>query len=184
MRVSLYNMNHAHLYGDRNTLISRLDEYKVQHGRYPNDLSELHLRSGSDEGWAGFTLDENRRPIGPWNAPYVYKPKKESYELWSLGHDAQEGGSGFDADIFLGSSADTPIEIPAATIQQFTLDPAAGGVRFGCALAGLFTSIVGLVTIRGSTPFSPARLVILSVTVLMSVVIAALLAALHIPSGH
>jgi hypothetical protein len=183
LRVSLYHFDHWGLDIDRGRIRDTLDAHNVKKGSYPKALSDLQLQA--DERTASsFSYDPQGRPLDPWKTPYVYKRTATSYEVWSLGHDGREGGSGFDTDILLDADPRVLIDIQPATLRQFTLDPASFGVQKGCLIAGLFASIVGLVTIRGPKPISAARLSILLATVVMSVFIAVVLSALHIPSGH
>ena len=67
--------------------------YKINEGNYPSE----------DEGIpklveAGYL---NKIPNDPWGNEYFYKPSANasSYEVYSLGADANEGGDGENADI-------------------------------------------------------------------------------------
>jgi general secretion pathway protein G len=71
-----------------------LDLYKLEKGRYPNELREL-------------TQATKRNPDGfvkkirkdPWENDYVYQRADRGYTLISYGADGAEGGEGEDADV-------------------------------------------------------------------------------------
>src|SRR5262245_35117818 len=86
LRVSFYYAEAVRLRVDRLDFRDALERHKAKVGSYPIDLAELQEE---DVG--------RRRDI--WGTPYVYKRIDSSYEIWSLGHDGEEGGIGFDADI-------------------------------------------------------------------------------------
>lgn len=89
---------------DINTLDSAIEQYHVQNGAYPNDLTALSVKpSGEDlPNWNGPYI---KKPVSndPWSRPYVYvvpgEHNPDSFDLYSLGRDGKEGGSGSDADV-------------------------------------------------------------------------------------
>ena len=60
--------------------------------RKPNGLPEP--RNYNPGGYA------RKVPTDPWQNPYVYINAGETFELYSLGADGQEGGEGAAADIY------------------------------------------------------------------------------------
>ena len=70
-----------------------LDVYKLYHGNYPSE--EEGILKLVESGY----LD--KIPKDPWGNEYFYKPPQNasSYEVYSLGADAKEGGDGENADI-------------------------------------------------------------------------------------
>lgn len=90
------------------TLQLALDQFYLDCGQYPTTEQGLDaLRnkptlSPVPNGWYGPYL-QREVPKDPWGNPYYYKQPGEhnttSYDLYSLGKDAQEGGSGESADI-------------------------------------------------------------------------------------
>jgi len=81
-----------------------LDSFRLDVGRYPTTqegLKVLWAKSSNIKKWDGPYLP---KPVkeDAWGNPYYYKqPGKESnpYDLYSLGSDGQEGGSGDAKDI-------------------------------------------------------------------------------------
>ena len=77
-----------------------LDTYRLDLGRYPNDLEDLVSDNGRDVSWNGPYLRRGL-PLDPWNNDYVYERNDQSFILISFGADGQQGGEGEDSDISL-----------------------------------------------------------------------------------
>lgn len=77
--------------------------YRVDNFAYPNGsegLEALVTEPSNARAWRGPYLDE--MPQDPWGNIYVYRrpgTRGGEYDLFSLGADGVEGGSGNDADI-------------------------------------------------------------------------------------
>jgi general secretion pathway protein G len=91
-RVQIKQLDHA------------LEQFYLDNGRYPSNeesLNALVTPPGQASNWHGPYVKSV--PKDPWGHPYVYRvPGQNShgpYDLYSLGRDGQEGGSGEDADI-------------------------------------------------------------------------------------
>jgi general secretion pathway protein G len=72
-----------------------LDLYEMDNGVYPANLDALKTKPTEATNWKGpYT---KKKPFDPWGRPYVYKfpgtHNPESYDLYSLGKDGQEGGA-------------------------------------------------------------------------------------------
>jgi len=68
-----------------------IQRYQMEKGNPPGDLNEL-----VSEGYM------KKIPLDPWGNAYQYRSPGEhdsDYDIWSLGADGKQGGSGFDADI-------------------------------------------------------------------------------------
>lgn len=75
-----------------------LDTYRMNHSRYPTTeegLEALLKPPGRDRGYI------NSIPRDSWDNEFRYRSPGQNgdYELYSLGRDGQEGGTGLDADI-------------------------------------------------------------------------------------
>ncbi|MGI9455462.1 MAG: type II secretion system major pseudopilin GspG [Aeoliella sp.] len=77
---------------------SAVDLYKHHYKNYPSKLEDLIEKpSDSDvaDEWVGALLDVNKIPDDPWGNPYRIaapgKKKADTYDLWSLGPDGQDG---------------------------------------------------------------------------------------------
>lgn len=85
-------------------LISALDMYKLDVGRYPSTdegLMALIEQPSSAKIWNGPYLRKNKVPSDPWNNPYHYVAPGQhgKFDVFSLGDDGAEGGTGEDSDV-------------------------------------------------------------------------------------
>ena len=84
-------------------LAAALDQFKLDVGRYPTTEEGLKalIENPGVEGWNGPYLKKKKIPKDPWGRPYIYKCPGEhgEYDLYSLGADGKEGGTGENADI-------------------------------------------------------------------------------------
>ncbi|MDA0340423.1 MAG: type II secretion system major pseudopilin GspG [Proteobacteria bacterium] len=81
-----------------------LDIYRLDMGRYPDadaGLKALLERPDGAPAWNGPYLRKADQLLDPWGRPFSYRHPGEhgAYDLYSLGADKTEGGSGEDADI-------------------------------------------------------------------------------------
>lgn len=84
-----------------NQLSGILDLYRLDTGRYPEDLEALVEQPSDADGWNGPYVRKADALIDPWGEAYVYRMPGEHgrFDLMSLGADGREGGEGEDADI-------------------------------------------------------------------------------------
>jgi general secretion pathway protein G len=80
-----------------------LDQYRLDTGRYPSSeqgLGALWVKPADESRWWGPYL-RKAPPKDPWGRDYLYKAPGEhgEYDLYSLGKDGREGGSGEDQDV-------------------------------------------------------------------------------------
>ncbi len=82
-------------------LSTGIDLYRLEVGSYPPDLDALVTRPSGADRWDGPYLKKSTLPKDPWGRDYIYRLPGEhgAYDLYSLGADGQEGGSGEDADV-------------------------------------------------------------------------------------
>ena len=87
-----------------NGFIGALGMYKLDTGRFPTTeqgLQALRVRPQGVDRWDGPYLPQDI-PKDPWGNTYGYKYPGEHGEepdIWSLGADNQQGGSGEAADV-------------------------------------------------------------------------------------
>jgi general secretion pathway protein G len=86
-----------------NSLEKALDHYRLDIGRYPSTeqgLKALMERPQNEAKWQGPYL-QKALPLDPWGRAYLYKSPGEhgEFDLWSLGKDGQQGGTGEGADV-------------------------------------------------------------------------------------
>ena len=80
---------------------SAIDLYRLEVGSYPPDLEALVTQPSGVDRWDGPYLRKKTVPKDPWGRDYIYRNPGENgpYDLYTLGADGQEGGSGEDADV-------------------------------------------------------------------------------------
>lgn len=88
---------------DLSTLGKLIETYRLDTGYYPTTEEGLEaLRSSDAPGWKG-PYTQKPISIDPWGNEYIYEwpgpDGDESYYLYSLGKDNQEGGEGENQDI-------------------------------------------------------------------------------------
>jgi len=81
-----------------------LDLYHLEVGRYPTSDEGLMALSEQPAGvsnWHGPYLKKKAIPSDPWGNAYRYRSPGENsdYDLYSLGRDNADGGSGEDTDL-------------------------------------------------------------------------------------
>ncbi|TAK85255.1 MAG: type II secretion system protein GspG [Aquabacterium sp.] len=84
-------------------LVKGLDQYRLDVGRYPTTeqgLGALWTRPSDEPRWAGPYL-RKEVPKDPWSRDYQYRSPGEhgEFDLYSLGKDGREGGTGEDEDV-------------------------------------------------------------------------------------
>ena len=80
---------------------SAIDTFVLNTGVYPDTLDDLiFCPSGYEELWEGPYLKE-KQLLDTWDRPFYYDPYQGNpYLLISYGADGQEGGTGYDTDIY------------------------------------------------------------------------------------
>ena len=81
-----------------------LDLYRLEVGRYPTSSEGLEalIRQPADtRGWNGPYLTKKTLPQDPWGNDYQYRApgQQGEFDLFSLGADNQQGGTGEDQDV-------------------------------------------------------------------------------------
>ncbi len=84
---------------------NQIEEFKLDHGQYPQSLKDLRRRPGSvtRQRWQGPYL--KKEPVDGWGREILYEipgPDRKHFQLYSLGADGRRGGTGFDRDILQG----------------------------------------------------------------------------------
>lgn len=96
-------------------LVSALNTYRMQQGRYPSQQQGLDalVKKPAQEPIPsnypdGGYLNSRTVPLDPWKRPYIYLipgRQNENFEILSYGADGEPGGTGADADL---SSTESP----------------------------------------------------------------------------
>ena len=92
---------------DLKQLASAVKSFKLDTGNYPEEeegLEVLVIEPVDAEGWdpEGY-LDTSEVPEDGWNNPFEYQLYPESgkpFVIISYGADGEEGGEGYDADLY------------------------------------------------------------------------------------
>lgn len=87
-----------------NTLVSAVDMFAIDLGRYPTKeegLQALLEAPNGETNWRGPYLRKKQALIDPWGHPYHYRVPGEhgAYDLFSFGSDNAEGGEGDARDV-------------------------------------------------------------------------------------
>lgn len=89
---------------DINTISTALDFFRMDHFRYPTQDEGLEILRGDAE-IDGRPVAEHlqKDAVDPWGRPYIYEyPSSHGdgeYDVYTLGADGEEGGTGINADI-------------------------------------------------------------------------------------
>jgi general secretion pathway protein G len=98
---------HAKAVADIQSIADAVDQFYLHCSRYPTTeegLNALRVKPSSDDltNWDGPYI-KKAVPKDPWSRDYIYtcpgEHNAESYDLYSLGRDGKEGGTGSDADV-------------------------------------------------------------------------------------
>ncbi len=86
------------------TLETVLDLYKLDVGSYPTTgqgLAALLVKPDGVDRWNGPYLKKPDGAVDPWSRPYGYRSpgKHGAVDIFTLGADQREGGSGEDQDV-------------------------------------------------------------------------------------
>jgi general secretion pathway protein G len=89
------------------TICGALQTFYGEYGRYPTNDEGLDILTKPNEKFPQKLL--TGKPIDPWGRPYQYlmPGREDAYEVFSLGADGKEGGTGADADINSSQLKDT-----------------------------------------------------------------------------
>ena len=86
-------------------LSTSLELYFLDTGGYPSTadgLEALVTAPARSQMWNGPYLNKAAVPLDPWGKPYRYEApgRNGRFDLYSLGRDDKEGGTGEDADLW------------------------------------------------------------------------------------
>lgn len=82
-------------------LSAALDAFRLDVGKYPENLGGLINQAEGLEAWEGPYLAKGNLPKDPWGHEYMYQFPGEhgEFDLYSYGADGQLGGEGENADV-------------------------------------------------------------------------------------
>ena len=84
------------------SLENAINLFATEYERYPEDLDDLVARPDyvNEEDWSPPTI-KAKNLMDPWGKRFIYRYPGENaiFDLYSLGKNGQEGGTGEDADI-------------------------------------------------------------------------------------
>ena len=83
-------------------IAGKIDEYRVDTGRYPAQLEDLIRAPSGAPGWLGPYVKKEAELNDPWGNALLYRipgQQGQPFDLISLGRDGREGGSSVDADV-------------------------------------------------------------------------------------
>jgi general secretion pathway protein G len=76
--------------------------FKIDTNFFPDSLNELVEDPGDLDGWQedGYLDGVIEIPLDGWGFEYEYEIEGSRYYIWSLGADGEDGGEGYNADIY------------------------------------------------------------------------------------
>lgn len=86
------------------SISAALDIFYLHNGGYPSEQAGLGALMSQPSGlstWRGPYLTRADGLIDPWGRPYLYRVpgRKGEFDVYTLGRDSKEGGTGEDADV-------------------------------------------------------------------------------------
>jgi hypothetical protein len=180
-----YRPGHFNAFFELRAMQSALEDYKKREGRYPDKLANLKSL-GSD----GIDVDGSGEVRDGWDNPYQYHAEESTYALFSFGRDGKPGGEGLDQDFDIrdiraskeGRALFPAVGVP--TLWQFTFECPTGGVKFACAIAGIFAFIACVSNLTKPRQNFALSLIGLGLTLAACLFTAVIMSALHIPTNH
>lgn len=81
-------------------LVTSMDAYRLDNGRYPNSLNDLRTPPSESTSWDGPYLPKSV-PLDPWGNPYIYSADggENEFLLMSYGADGKQGGEEENSDV-------------------------------------------------------------------------------------
>ncbi len=85
-------------------VVAAMELYRLDVGRYPTQeegLAAVVTAPPTAPGWNGPYLQKSAALIDPWGQPYIYRTpgKHGEIDVFTLGSDKAEGGTGEAADV-------------------------------------------------------------------------------------
>lgn len=156
--------------------------YQQKSNGLPRSLGEL--RTVEKEGRLQFRFDENGVILDGWHRPFLSTFDGTNFVVTSYGRDGKPGGTGPDCD--LTNKNRHPRE-SLLTFLQFVCDRSLRGMVGTCVVCGVLAFFLSLLTVKPLDLTRRGRFVLarkLVATVIGAVIVAVIISALHIPSGH
>lgn len=155
-----------------------ITRYQQESNALPCSLSQL-MGMESD-----IHFENNGEILDGWKRPFVCSTDGTNFLVTSYGRDGKPGGKGLDCD--LTNRNRSPKE-SLPTFLQFVCDLPSGGMIGTCFVCGAIAFFLSLYAVKTPdlTPHGLAALGFkLGATIIGAVIVAVIISALHIPSGH
>ncbi len=159
-------------------------EYHQKSNAIPRTLDEIRsiATTGNVRTSIGFkddgTIDDG------WNRPFLFSSDATNCLVTSYGRDGKPGGIGVDCD--LTSKNPTPNE-SLPTFDQFLHNERVQGMIKSSLVCGVLAAILSFLTVR-VPDFNRRGMIVLGlslcVTLIGTLLVTAIITALHVPSGH
>ena len=119
-----------------------------------------------------------------WGRPFRYRVDGTNCLITSYGRDGKPGGEGLDCDL---NNKNLKSEESLPTFHQFIHDMPTGGMIQSCVICGGLAFLLSFFMIKLPKPEVLSYLetvLTLGVTLVGAIIVATIIAALHVPSGH
>ncbi len=156
-----------------------IDAYQREKNSLPDTLTGL-----APVGEGDWRMNETGAAVDGWWRPFHYWTDGTRYRIISYGRDGKPGGVGLDRDI---SSDNLRPKDTAPTFKQFFTDPRARRMLVVCAMSGLIGFILGFRSVTFSISMRRGfltTLIRLFITIAATSILAIMISAAHVPSGH
>lgn len=155
-------------------IVSAIDAYRQKTHSLPRSLSQVKVEQDSDCS----QIQDG------WGRPFVYIVQGTHYQVISYGQDGKPGGDGWDADI----SSDNPHPPkPQMTFHNFLTNPYTQDMVETACISGILAGLLCFLTVRFKQ-FTGRSILTLGVQIIATLAAASLVAmmitAAHVPSGH
>ena len=161
-----------------------IETYRNDTGNFPATLKELAAHDGIN-----LEVDKHGNVIDHWKNPVSYSLTEDGFIVCSLGRDGARGGRGVDGDLCMdgpNNCVNNSWMTCAPTFWQFAFELNTKGMLRACVGAA-FLAMAFYYNLSGGQRKKGERESVVAnviVTVVFSLIIAAVLVVLHAPTGH
>ena len=161
-------------------LEKQLAAYQQQFKAPPHSLAQLLAMTNGVP-----PAEEDPLSFDGWKRPFLFSTNGTNCLVTSLGRDGKPGGRGLDCDL---TNKDPWPKAATPTLHQFLFDmPAVQSMITCCYLCGVLAFFLCFWTIKLPEPTLPSLTLLafkLLLTTIGAAIVASIITALHVPSGH
>jgi hypothetical protein len=157
-------------------LRNHVEQHQQTTGHLPATLDDLEIVKKQE-----VFMGANGLARDCWNNPVQYKVDGDKFVVFSYGADGQPGGTGEDLDLY----SDQEPDFEKLSFWDYTMSPRTTGMKLCCLVGGLLAFPLCLIPSRPRSRVGVVKVVAMHlVTAILSIVVAAVISVVHLPSGH